>query len=173
MFLITLCILQEPDTILSCSLWIAGTSCSDASEDKTSSWDLWWCSDGFGVFICVWWTFWSSRWISWRSDFRQVVIYVAKCPNSVVSFLLLLTILGPPLYHCYKAVHAALIKQCLHMRINQFLSSVNFCSVYKKKINFNYKLLIYLLWMSPGTLFLELCIKKITLFGQHFLIASP
>lgn len=78
-----LCTLHRPNTVLSGPIWFAGTSHSNASEDKTSSWDLWWCSDGFGVFTCFWGTFWSSRWISRRSDFRQVVVYVARCPTWV------------------------------------------------------------------------------------------
>lgn len=98
-----LCALQKPSTILNCPIWIAGTSRSNASEDKTASRDLWWCSDGFGILICFWGTFWSSRWISRRSDFRQVVVYVARCPSFVVS--LLPSILSAPEYQ--------LLRNCL------------------------------------------------------------
>lgn len=129
-----MCTVQKPKTILSCPIWIAGTSYSSASEDKASSWDLWWCSDGFGVSVCFWGTFWSSRWISWRSDFRQVVIYVARCLDllDVPSPTKQPNILGAPKYLCYKIFSAALICQCFHVHSNVVCSSRSTSAMFMK-----------------------------------------
>lgn len=64
-----ICITETYNKYLLC---ITGTSSSNSSENQTTSWDLWWCCHGLGVSPCFWWTLWSSRWVSWRSDFRQV-----------------------------------------------------------------------------------------------------